>query len=212
MEFALLPFIAISAVVIVTPGPDTALTIRNVLLGGRSAGVFTAFGVVAGQAVWAVAASAGVVSVLIASEALFSGVKLTGALYLTYLGGKSLLSAIRGGTAIGAMSSKNPIVRVSPPAAFFRQGFISNLANPKMAVFFASILPQFAPREGEIFGAMIALGGVFCSMTLLWLSLYAVAVGKLRDAFILPRVRRLLEGLTGSVLMILGLRLAYSER
>jgi threonine/homoserine/homoserine lactone efflux protein len=205
MDIGLLSFVAISAVVIMTPGPDTALTIRNVLLGGRSAGVATAFGVVAGQATWAVAASAGVVSILLASEALFQAVKLAGALYLIYLGARSLWSAWRGGAPIAAPGRRSN-------AGAFRQGLISNLANPKMAVFFASILPQFAPRHGAVFATLLALGALFCAMTLAWLSLYSVAVGRLRDVFNAPRVRRALEGLTGAALVALGVRLAASER
>jgi threonine/homoserine/homoserine lactone efflux protein len=205
MDIGLLSFVAISAVVIMTPGPDTALTIRNVLLGGRSAGVATAFGVVAGQATWAVAASAGVVSILLASEALFQAVKLAGALYLIYLGARSLWSAWRGGAPIAAPGRRSN-------AGAFRQGLISNLANPKMAVFFASILPQFAPRHGAVFATLLALGALFCAMTLAWLSLYSVAIGRLREVFNASRVRRALEGLTGAALVALGVRLAASER
>ncbi|MGQ0834115.1 MAG: LysE family translocator [Gammaproteobacteria bacterium] len=185
MEIALLSFILISAVVIVTPGPDTALTIRNVLPGGRSGGI---------------------VSILVASEKLFYAVKLAGALYLIYLGGKSLLGAIRGRVTIAAVDRAHPSEWLSPSTTF-RQGFISNLANPKMAVFFASILPQFAPSNGQVFGALIALGILFCSMTFLWLSLYAVAIAKIRDAFIAPRVQRLLEAVTGGAFLVLGLRM-----
>jgi threonine/homoserine/homoserine lactone efflux protein len=205
MDIALVPFVAISAVVIMTPGPDTALTIRNVLLGGRSAGVATAFGVVAGQATWAVAASAGVVSILLASEALFQAVKLAGALYLIYLGARSLWNAWRNGASVAVRSGTSN-------AGAFRQGLISNLANPKMAVFFASILPQFAPRDGAVFATLLALGALFCAMTLAWLSLYSVAIGRLRDVFNASRVRRALEGLTGVALVALGARLAASER
>ncbi len=205
MDIALLSFVAISAVVIMTPGPDTALTIRNVLLGGRSAGVATAFGVVAGQATWAVAASAGVVSILLASEALFRAIKLAGALYLIYLGARSLWNAFRNGAPVAATGARSNM-------GAFRQGLISNLANPKMAVFFASILPQFAPRHGAVFATLLALGALFCAMTLAWLSLYSVAIGRLRDVFNASRVRRSLEGLTGAALVALGVRLAASER
>jgi threonine/homoserine/homoserine lactone efflux protein len=208
MDIAVLPFAAISAVVIVTPGPDTALTIRNVLVGGRSAGVATALGVVAGQATWAMAASAGVVSILLASEALFQGVKMVGALYLIYLGARSLWAALRSGTPIESAPGSPGLSR----AAAFRQGLISNLANPKMAVFFASILPQFAPRHGSVFATLLALGAMFCAMTLAWLSLYSIAVGRLRDVFDASRVRRALETLAGATLVALGVRLASSER
>ena len=91
----LLAFLGVAALVIVTPGPDTAITIRSTLLGGRSAGVMTAFGVVTGQACWSLAASAGVTALLVASEPAFLAVKLAGAAYLVYLGAHALRAAFR---------------------------------------------------------------------------------------------------------------------
>src|SRR5919107_1879049 len=92
----LLAFAGVALVVIVTPGQDTALTLRNTLAGGRDAGVRTAVGVVCGQAVWALAASVGVAALLVASETGFVALKLAGAAYLIYLGGEALLAAARG--------------------------------------------------------------------------------------------------------------------
>src|SRR5262245_18131582 len=132
----LLAFLGVALMVIVTPGQDTALTVRNTLGGGRSAGVRTAAGVVGGQAVWALAASAGVAALLVASEPAFVVLKFAGAAYLIYLGGHSLLAAVR----------HRPGTAHAPRAAGgheLRQGFVSNLGNPKMAVFFSSLLPQF---------------------------------------------------------------------
>ena len=91
----LLAFLGVAVLVIVTPGPDTAVTIRSTLLGGRTAGVMTAFGVVTGQACWSLAASAGITALLVASEPAFLAVKLAGAAYLVYLGLHALLSAVR---------------------------------------------------------------------------------------------------------------------
>src|SRR6266446_7311358 len=96
---ALLAFLGISALVIATPGPDTAITIRNSLAGGRAAGLATAAGVATGQAIWAFATSAGIVTLLVASEPLFLAVKYAGAAYLVYLGAHSLVAAIRPGNA-----------------------------------------------------------------------------------------------------------------
>ncbi|HYN69129.1 MAG TPA: LysE family transporter, partial [Candidatus Eisenbacteria bacterium] len=84
MDVSLLAFLGISAVVIVTPGRDTALTIRNTLLGGRAAGVATAFGVAGGQALWTIGASLGLTAILLASEAAFTTVRLVGAAYLMF--------------------------------------------------------------------------------------------------------------------------------
>ena len=198
----LLAFVGVSAVVIVTPGPDTALTIRNVLLGGRRAGVLTAFGVSVGQAVWTLAAAAGVAALLQASEPAFVALKLFGAAYLVWLGGETLVRTIR----------RRPDV-ARPVAArrgrtSLRQGLISNLGNPKMAVFFTSLLPQF----GNTFAELLPLGILFCSMTFVWLCAYSVAVAKAGDVLRRTRVRRVLDSITGAVLVAFGVRLATEAR
>jgi threonine/homoserine/homoserine lactone efflux protein len=192
-------FLGVSVVVIVTPGQDTALTIRNTLLGGRRSGILTASGVASGQAVWALATSAGVAAVLQASEPAFVAVKLAGAAYLVFLGLQTLVPALR------ARESK---ARTSPRGRPLRQGFISNLGNPKMAIFFTSLLPQFATS----FGALLLLGLIFASLTLVWLTTYAFAVAKAGDFLRRSRVRRAIDGLTGVVLVALGLRLAAEQR
>jgi len=196
-----LAFLGVSAVVIVTPGQDTALTIRNTLLGGRRNGVFTALGVSAGQAVWALATSAGVAAVLQKSEPAFVAVKLAGAAYLVFLGLQTLVPALR---------SRASTPKAAPRGRPLRQGFVSNLGNPKMAIFFTSLLPQFA--RGPSFGALLVLGLVFCSLTLVWLTAYAFAVAKAGDFLRRSRVRRAIDGLTGAVLVGLGLRLAAESR
>jgi len=194
-------FLGISALVIVTPGQDTALTIRNTLVGGRRAGVFTAIGVSAGQAIWALAAAVGIAALLRASEPAFLAVRLAGSAYLVYLGAQALRSALRRSPA--PPSATRGRRRLAP----LQQGVISNLGNPKMAVFFTSLLPQF----GGSFPALLALGLVFCSLTLAWLSCYAIAVARAGEVLRRPRIRRALDGLTGTVFVGLGLRLA-SER
>jgi threonine/homoserine/homoserine lactone efflux protein len=191
-------FLGVSAVVIVTPGQDTALTIRNTLLGGRSCGIATAAGVVSGQLVWALAASAGLSAVLLASAPLFMAIRIAGAAYLVLLGVQALVAAIRGAHRVDADAA--PRRRRAP----YRQGVLSNLGNPKMAVFFTSLLPQF----GSSFAAMLALGLVFATLTLVWLSAYAVAVAKATNFLQRSWVRRALDAVTGLVLVALGLRVA----
>jgi threonine/homoserine/homoserine lactone efflux protein len=200
---ALLAFVAVSAVVICTPGQDTALTIRNTLVGGRRSGIATAGGVAAGQAVWTVAASAGVVALLTASEPVFRALELAGAAYLVYLGAQSLWAAVRRRGHEHAVRSAAPL----SPGRALRQGVLSNLGNPKMAVFFASLLPQF----GSSFPALLALGLLFCAMTFAWLTFYAAAVARLRR-LLTGTARRALDALTGFVLVALGFRLAAEER
>ena len=199
-------FVGVAAVVIVTPGPDTALTVRNTLLGGKRSGILTAVGVSAGQACWTAAASAGVVALLQASEPAFLALRLAGAAYLAFLGVQALVEAFLGGDYRPVVSA--PGGRLAGPRAF-RQGLISNLGNPKMAVFFTSLLPQFG---GASFVALLLFGLLFCSMTLAWLACYAVAVARAGDFFRRRRIRRTLEGVTGTVLVALGLRLAAEHQ
>jgi threonine/homoserine/homoserine lactone efflux protein len=203
-------FLGVSALVICTPGQDTALTIRNTLAGGRRGGVLTALGVSGGQAVWALATSAGVAALIVASEPVFLALRLAGATYLVYLGLQSVLSAIRGGVP-AASPDRARGGGVLAPRRAFRQGLLSNLGNPKMAVFFTSLLPQFAPEGGGAFAVLFGLGLAFSVLTLAWLSAYAIVVARVGDVLRRPTVRRVVDAVTGAVLAALGLRLA-SER
>jgi len=214
---SLAAFVAVSALVICTPGQDTALTIRNMLAGGRRSGISTAVGVAIGQAIWTLAASAGLVAILSASEPAFRTLKLAGAAYLIYIGAQSIHGAFarrearpRAHGAACKQQSVAKSVGVSPPRAL-RQGVISNLGNPKMAVFFASLLPQFAPGGSGSFATLLALGLLFSSMTLGWLTLYAIAVSSVRRILAGP-ARRVLDATTGVVLVVFGVRLAVTER
>src|SRR5512132_529696 len=178
---AVLAFAGVAALVIVTPGPDTALTVRNVLLGGRACGVATAAGVTIGLAIWTLAASAGIAALLVASEPAFVAVKLAGAAYLVYLGGQSLWGALRG-RAAHAAGDDGPHRDGLRPGAALRQGVLNDLGNPKIAVFFTTLLPQFAPAHGPAFLTLLGFGLLFCAMTFAWLCAYSVAVARAGDA------------------------------
>jgi len=182
-------FLVVAVVVIVAPGPDFALTVRNTMTRGR--GVPTALGVVTGQLVWVLATAAGLAAILVASRPAFDALRLVGAAYLVWLGLATLLS-------------RRHAARAARPGSPYRQGLLSNLSNPKMPVFFTSLLPQF----GESFAALLGHGVVFAALTLVWLGLVARAGGALR----VPAVRRALDVVTGVVLVALGLRLATERR
>jgi threonine/homoserine/homoserine lactone efflux protein len=200
-------FLGVSLLVIVTPGQDTALTIRNTLAGGRRGGLFTALGVVSGQVTWALATSAGLAAVLVASQPAFTALRLAGAAYLVVLGLQALVAAVR--------SSEREVLagaRTRPAArAAYRQGLLSNLGNAKVAVFFTSLLPQFAPGGDPTFWTMLPLGLCFAALTLAWLTAYAVVVARARNVLLRPRVRRALDACSGAVLVALGLRLAVER-
>ena len=132
-------------------------------------------------------------------------IKLAGAAFLVYLGATALRDALRGRPRAEARSGGSSLL----PAVALRQGLLSNLGNPKMAVFFTSLLPQFG---GESFGALLALGLVFCAMTFAWLSAYAAVVAKVGDVLRRPAIRRVVDAILGAVLVGLGLRLATERR
>jgi threonine/homoserine/homoserine lactone efflux protein len=207
----LLAFLGVSVLVIVTPGPDTAVTVRSALLGGRRAGVFTALGVGTGQACWTLAASAGVTALLVASEPAFAAVKLAGAVYLVFLGGQALWTAVRRAPP-DVPGPREAARRRLRPGTAYRHGLLSDLGNPKMAAFFTSLLPQFGGGTDPSFWAMLGLGLVFCALTFGWLVIYATAIGHLRHVVRRPRVRRVIEGVTGVALVGLGVRVATESR
>jgi threonine/homoserine/homoserine lactone efflux protein len=208
---SLLTFLGIAAMVIMTPGPDTALTIRNTLSGGRRGGLGTALGVAAGQAIWTVATSAGIAALLVASASAFAMLRLAGAAYLIWLGAQALWTAVRAREETGREAEQVFARRPSSTSAF-RQGVLSNLGNPKMAVFFTSLLPQFAPRGDPAFVSLLEFGLLFCLMTLLWLAAYAVVIARLGDVLHRRGLRRALEAVTGLALLALGARLAFDRR
>lgn len=184
-------FVGIALVVICTPGPDTALIVRNTLFGGRANGVRTAGGVVTGLAIWTVAASAGVAAVIAASHVLFTTIRIAGAAYLVWLG-------------IQTLRRRHGVATAHARGGGYRQGLLSNLGNPKVAIFFTSLLPQF----GADFGGMLAFGLLFCAMGATWLTGYALVTARARRAMLRPRVQRALDTITGLTLVAFGARLA----
>jgi len=182
-------FLVVALVGIVSPGPDFALTVRNSL---RDGGLATALGVVTGQLVWALATAAGIAALLVASHPAFVALRIAGAAYLIWLGLTALFHR-------GGRHELTPR-RGSP----YRQGLLSNLGNPKMPVFFTSLLPQF----GASFAALALHGVTFAVLTLAWLALVA-RIGRLLGT---GRVRRAIDVVSGVVLVTFGLRLATERR
>lgn len=197
-------FIGVSALVIVTPGPDTALTTRNTLVGGRTGGMLTAIGVSTGQAAWALASSAGVLTMLDVSKPAFVIVRGVGAVFLIFLGAQAILGTL---AAERCRSRKRNDPPGLPSGRALGQGLVSNLTNPKMAVFFTSFLPQFTLGSRTSFWGLLFPGLLFSLLTLVWLIGYACTVAKAGDFLRRPRVKCFVERVTGSALIALGLRL-----
>jgi threonine/homoserine/homoserine lactone efflux protein len=204
MQAGLLAFIGVALVVIITPGQDTALVIRNTLSGGRRAGFFTGVGIAVGQQGWTLVAAVGLTALLVTSEPVFLAIRLFGAAYLIWLGAGSLWAAFRGheheATVVGVGSRST--------ARSFRQGAISNLSNPKMAIFFTSLMPPFLPAGIPPFAGFLLLGAIFSTMAVAWLAGYAVVVERAGDRLRQGPLRRALDTITGVILVALGIRIA----
>lgn len=200
------PFLAVAAIVVITPGVDMALVTRNALMNGRRAAVMTAFGINVGILFWVLAAALGLAAVVSTSATAFAAIKLAGALYLVYLGFQALRSARMD------RPESEPVPRSAPSGRLaFRQGLVSNILNPKIAVFFTSLLPQFVAVHGSV-GDLLLLGLLFNAMGVGWLLCYAIAVARGRNVLARPRVRRTLDRISGLVLVGLGARLAFEKR
>jgi threonine/homoserine/homoserine lactone efflux protein len=202
-------FIAISALLAVAPGPDTAITTRNALVGGRRAGLFTILGVSFGLLVWTLATGVGVAALLRASEPAFVALKIAGAIYLAALGVLAIRGALRRSGPCGTGQVER---RTIAPRVALRQGVLTNLGNPKIAVFFTSFLPQFTPSHEAGFLSLVLLGLLFCLVGLTWLTVYVLAVAHIGDFLRRPRPRRVLDVVTGTVLVAFGIRLAAEHR
>jgi threonine/homoserine/homoserine lactone efflux protein len=202
-------FVGIAAVVIVVPGPDTAIVTKNALLHGRRAALGTAFGVETGLAVWTVASALGVASIVRASDTAFTVLKLVGAAYLVWLGLHALLESRRDGSDADRASAARTAL---DGRGGFRQGLISDLANPKIGAFFTGLLPQFAGPGHSVLLPFLVLGGLFVLMTAVWLCGYALVAVKASAVLRRRRVKAAIDRVSGVILIGFGVRLALERR
>ena len=207
------PFLGVVALITASPGPDTALVVRNAIRHGPRAGVSTASGSAAGLVVWGATSAAGLTALLAASTVAYGALKLLGAAYLIVLGARLLWGAHRAdprpdGVAVGAAASPHAMSDRSA----FRQGVTTNLLNPKAAVFFTALLPQFVGPHDPLFSTTLLFALTAAAASWLGLSAYACCAARAAGVFLAGRLRRLLDGLTGAALVGLGARLAFDNR
>lgn len=200
-------WLVVSAILIVTPGPDTALVIRNALRAGVRAASFTALGVGAGSLAWAMAAAVGIAVILERSVMAFTVLKLAGAAYLMYLGLRSVLGGSSAARSDAASVTASPL---DDPVAL-RQGLLNNLLNPKAGAFFATILPQFV-TPADVTSRLVLMMLAYEVMVIGWLVAYGVVVSRARRRLVGSGIQRWLERATGAVLIALGARLAFERR
>jgi len=186
-----------------SPGPDFVIVTRNAMASGRRAGTACAAGIAVGVFTWAIVTALGIAGLLAASAVAFTVVKLAGAAYLVLLGVRALLAARRGGYEAPAQAPG----RAAGGLLAFRQGLVTNLLNPKVAVFFTALLPQFLPTTATTADHLL-LAGVAASVSLVWFVLLTNVVSALHRFLTAPRVRRAMDTIMGTVLVALGLRIA----
>jgi threonine/homoserine/homoserine lactone efflux protein len=199
-------FIATAIVLIITPGQDTFFILGRSLAGGRSAGISAALGISTGTVIHTILAALGLSALLATSPYAFMTVKFAGAAYLIYIGVRALLVK----DTLPGEADATPDGHWSA----FRQGVLTNLLNPKVALFFLALLPQFiAADSGRKVLAFLVLGLSFVAMGVAWCVMLAIAAAKLRGAFLRrPSMAQVLNKVAGAMFIGLGLRLATARQ
>jgi len=206
----ILAFTLVAAALTVTPGADTLLVLRNVLRGSRTDGLVTTLGICSGLFVHALLSALGVSVILMHSAALFYWVKTLGALYLMWLGWQSLRQAIQPPADLDLQN--DPAGVHAPTRNCFLEGFLTNILNPKVAVFYLAFLPQFIAPDDPVVFKSVTLAGIHYLMSILWLGFLSVFLDRMRQWIIHSGVRRWLDGICGALLIGLGARLALESR
>lgn len=201
-------FVFMSIMLIILPGPDTAIITRNTISKQRSAGMRTTFGTLTALLIHTLAAVFGLSALIVKSAFLFSVLKYVGAVYLIYLGCKSIMF----------ITKKQPQKTEEAPhrskyehVSNFRQGFLTNLLNPKVAVFFLTFLPQFAGKGPNAFIEFLSLGLTYTVLTLIWFIFYIYLINYISDFMKKPSTIKTVEGFTGGILILFGIKLAFEN-
>jgi threonine/homoserine/homoserine lactone efflux protein len=197
-------FMLVALVVVFTPGPATALIVRNAMRGGTTAAWATTAGNSTGIVFWALASVLGISALVSASEAAFATLKIAGAIVLVIIGIQSWRRAARG-LAPAAPSARSP-------GNHYRQGLLTSFANPKLAVFFIALFPQFVPKHEAVMPATLLMAGIIIAMDIVWFTVLAVLVSRAQRAFVERGWSRRMDAISGTVLIALGVRVALEHR
>lgn len=222
---AIAAFSIAAALLTVTPGLDTALVLRTATVEGSRPAILAGLGVVMGVLAWGLLASLGLGAVLTASQIGYRLLQYAGAAYIVWLGACMVLGACR---RTRLASARSPGGRAGEGHAgdrgkvggtvgrksvsWFWRGLMTNLLNPKVGVFYVSFLPQFIPADVPVVAFSVALAAIHAVMGLVWFSALTLATRPLTRLLRSPLFTRGIDGLTGTVLIAFGIRLAFQER
>ena len=197
-------FLVFATVLVLIPGPDFAVVTKNTLAAGRRRGRWAALGVASSNVVQGSAAASGLSALIIRAQPVFQAIKWAGVAYLAFLGFQAIRSAIRGdhppldgGEGAGAGAA----------IGGWRQGFLSNITNPKVLIFYLAVLPQFLVRDASI-GWLLAFAWSHAALSLTYLLALTTGLHRARQLLLRRKVRRTLDGMTGAVLLGFSARLA----
>lgn len=202
---SLLAFCAAAALLTVTPGLDTALVLRTAASEGARRAFAAGLGICLGCMVWAALVAFGLGAVLAASQLGYTLMRWLGAAYLGWLGIQLLLRPRGGGLTVAAAAA-------SPGGSWLLRGFLTNILNPKVGVFYVSFLPQFVPPGAPLVPTVLALGAIHALLGVLWFAMLIRATRRIAAALRRPALVSLLDRLTGAVFLGFGIRLAIETR
>jgi len=212
LDSRLWAFVAVATLLAVTPGADTLLVVRNVLTRGRVAALATVAGIAGGCIVHAVLSAVGVSLILVRSAEAFAVLRFCGAAYLMVLGAQSVRRWWRVDDGAPAATDPEAALRPSRRLRSFVEGLLTNVLNPKVGIFYLAFLPQFIGPGDPVLERSLLLAALHIGIGVVWLSLLSLGVGRIRPLVESRRWRARLEGVSGAVLIALGVRLAAARR
>lgn len=212
LDNQVLAFTGIAAILTLTPGADTMLVMRSVFTRGQRAGLLTGLGICSGLFFHATLSALGLSLILVRSATAFEIVKLVGACYLIYLGGQSLWQALRHGESKLSAVEASAIKQEKQWWQSFLEGLLTNVLNPKVAIFYLAFLPQFISPNDSVLAKSLLLAGIHFILGIIWLSLVTMFLSRMRALLTHPHVQRAIEATAGAVLIAFGARLAMERR
>lgn len=201
-------FVTMCILLILLPGPDTAIATKNTLIIGKKGGLKTVFGTCSALLIHTFAAVVGLSAIIAKSAFIFSIFKYVGGAYLLYLGIKSFMSMRKQKEESLTVHKEDS---EGDDHACFKQGFLTNLLNPKVAVFFLTFLPQFVDSSNQSFIPFVWMGLTYVILTAIWFLIYIPLLNAIRSFMMKPQTQMAIEGVTGTVLVGFGIKLALEK-
>lgn len=207
-----LAFTGIAALLTITPGADTMLVVRNVLTRGGKAGILSTFGICSGLFIHASLSALGLSIILVKSAAAFQIVKYAGAIYLIFLGSQSIWRIFQiKEDQLSQIEDEKKNEKSASKKKSFLEGFLTNILNPKVAIFYLAFLPQFISAGDPVFQKSLLLASIHAAEGIIWLCFVSLSLGRIKDIIRRPKSRKIIEGISGSVLIGFGLKLSMEH-